>query len=97
MGESCIRRDHLIKLPRRKPALPRDWKLNSGRQLSERRIRLAHLMQFPRVVIPHRGARVGMGGGFLHISQGDSGVERGSDERVPWGLTCLLIPARRVT
>ena len=37
----------------------------------------------PRPVVAHGGARVGMGGGLLHVPQRDPGVERGSDERVP--------------
>jgi len=37
-------------------------------------------------VIPHRGARVGAGGGFLRIPQRHPGVERGGNERVPQGM-----------
>jgi hypothetical protein len=37
----------------------------------------------PRAVVAHRGARVGVGGGFLHVAQRDPGVEGGGDERVP--------------
>ena len=43
-------------------------------------------MQFPRVVIPHGGARVSVGGGFLDVAERDSGVEGGGDERVPQGV-----------
>jgi hypothetical protein len=32
---------------------------------------LARLMQFPRVVIPHRGARICVRGGLLHVPQRD--------------------------
>src|SRR5208282_6378285 len=34
-------------------------------------------------VISHRGARVSVRGGFLHVAQRYPGVQRGSDERVP--------------
>ena len=34
-------------------------------------------------VIPHRGARIGMRGSFLHIPQRHPGVQRRGDERVP--------------
>jgi hypothetical protein len=33
----------------------------------------------PGSVIAHSGAGVGMAGGFLHIAQWNSGVERGGD------------------
>jgi|HubBroStandDraft_1064217.scaffolds.fasta_scaffold07294_8 hypothetical protein len=33
-------------------------------------------------VIPHRGAGVGVGSGFLDVAERDAGVERGGDERV---------------
>lgn len=36
-----------------------------------------------RTVAAHGGARIGVGGGFLHVAQWDPGVERGGDERVP--------------
>jgi hypothetical protein len=36
-----------------------------------------------RPVVPHRVARIGVRGGFLHVSQRLSGVECGGDERVP--------------
>jgi hypothetical protein len=34
-------------------------------------------------VVAHRGARVGVRGGFLHVAERDPGVQRGGDERVP--------------
>jgi hypothetical protein len=34
-------------------------------------------------VIPHRGARVGVGSCFLHVAECDPGIQRGGDERVP--------------
>ena len=34
-------------------------------------------------VVSHRGARISVRGGFLHIPQRDPGVQRGGDERVP--------------
>jgi hypothetical protein len=37
-------------------------------------------MQFPRVVIAHRGARVGVAGGDLDVAQVNPGVEHGGDE-----------------
>ena len=48
-------------------------------------------------VIAHRGPRVGVRSGFLHVPQRHSGVQRGGDERVSErvGLTTLAIPARR--
>jgi hypothetical protein len=54
-------------------------------------------MQYPRVVIPHRGARVRVGSGFLHVPQRDPGVQRGGDERVSERVGCdgLSDPARR--
>jgi hypothetical protein len=33
-------------------------------------------------VVAHGGARVGVGGGFLHVPQRHPGVERGGDERM---------------
>jgi hypothetical protein len=33
-------------------------------------------------VVPHRGARIGVGGGFLDVAQRDAGIERGGDECV---------------
>jgi len=33
-------------------------------------------------VIPDRGARVSVGGGFLHIAQRHPGIKRGGDERM---------------
>lgn len=33
-------------------------------------------------VVAHGGARVGVAGGFLHVTQWDAGVEGGGDERV---------------
>jgi hypothetical protein len=37
-------------------------------------------------VIAQSGARVGVAGGFLDVAQGDTGVERGGDERVSQGV-----------
>ena len=37
-------------------------------------------------VIPHRGARVGVEGGLLHVAQRHPGIERRGDERVPQGV-----------
>ena len=37
-------------------------------------------------VVAHGGARVGVRGGFLHVAQRDSGVERGCDECVAQGV-----------
>src|ERR1700724_2139126 len=34
-------------------------------------------------VVPHRGPRIRVGGGLLHIAQRYPDVERGGDERVP--------------
>jgi hypothetical protein len=34
-------------------------------------------------VVPHRGARVGVGGGFLHVAQRHAGVERRGYECMP--------------
>jgi hypothetical protein len=34
-------------------------------------------------VIPHRGPRIGMRGGLLHVAQRDPGIQRGGDERMP--------------
>ena len=34
-------------------------------------------------VVSHRGARVGVRGGFLHVAQWHPGVKRSRDERVP--------------
>ena len=36
-------------------------------------------MQYPRVVIPHRGPRVGVTGGDLHVTQVSASVEHGRD------------------
>jgi hypothetical protein len=36
-------------------------------------------MQFPRVVIPHRGPRVGVTGSDLHVTQVSASVEHGRD------------------
>jgi len=36
----------------------------------------------PGAVVSRGGARVGVGGGFLDVSQRDAGVKRGGDERV---------------
>ena len=33
-------------------------------------------------VVAHGGARVGVRGGFLHVAQGDAGIEGGGDEGV---------------
>ena len=35
-----------------------------------------------RPVIAHRGARIGVRRGFLHVAQWDAGIKRGSDERM---------------
>ena len=40
-------------------------------------------MQYPRVVIPHGGPRVSVGGGLLHVAQRHPGVESGGDESMP--------------
>jgi hypothetical protein len=40
----------------------------------------------PRTVVAHGDARVGMGGGLLHVTQWDPGIERRGDERVPKGM-----------
>jgi hypothetical protein len=45
----------------------------------------------PRPVVAHRGARVGVGGGFLHVAQRDPGVERGGDERVSQRVRADLV------
>ena len=37
-------------------------------------------------VVAHRGARVGVAGGFLDVAQRDAGVEGGGDERVAQGV-----------
>ncbi len=42
-----------------------------------------HQMQFPRVVVAHRRARVGARGGLLDIPERHPGVEGGGDERMP--------------
>jgi hypothetical protein len=34
-------------------------------------------------VVPHRGPRISVRGGFLDVLQRDPGVQRGGDERVP--------------
>ena len=41
----------------------------------------AHLMQFPRVGVAHRGARVSVTGGDLDVAQVDARVEHGRDGR----------------
>ncbi len=33
-------------------------------------------------VIPHRGTRIGVRGGLLHVTQRDPGIQSGGDERV---------------
>ena len=42
--------------------------------------------RWPRPVVTHRGARVGMRGGPLARREAGPGVERGGDERVPQGV-----------
>jgi hypothetical protein len=42
-------------------------------------------------VVAHGGARVGVGGGFLDVPQGDSGVEGGGDECVAQGVRADLL------
>ena len=37
-------------------------------------------------VVTHCGARVGVAGGFLDVTEGDAGVEGGGDERVTQGV-----------
>jgi hypothetical protein len=37
----------------------------------------------PGAVIAHRGARIGVRGGLLHVPQRHPGIERGGDKRVP--------------
>jgi hypothetical protein len=44
-----------------------------------------------RPVVAHGGARVGVRGGFLHVAEGDSGVESGGDECVPQGVGADLL------
>ena len=44
---------------------------------------LARLMQFPRVVVPHRGSRISVRGGLLHVAQRNPRIKRRGDERVP--------------
>src|ERR1700755_3195296 len=43
---------------------------------------LARLMQFPRVVVPHCGARVSVAGSDLHVAQVGARVGHGRDIRV---------------
>jgi hypothetical protein len=35
------------------------------------------------LVVPHRGAWIGVRGGLLHVAQRDPGIQRSGDERVP--------------
>jgi hypothetical protein len=47
-------------------------------------------------VVPHRGPRVRVRGGLLHLAQRHPGVQRGGDACLGvWGVTTLAIPARR--
>ena len=50
-------------------------------------------------VISHRGPRVRMGGGFLHVAQRDPGIQRSGDERVSQRVRTDVLgdPARRAT
>ncbi len=47
---------------------------------------LARLMQFPRVVIPHRGSRIRMGGGLLDVAQRHPGIKRDGNKCLPKGV-----------
>jgi len=76
MGVSCIRRDPSINSTRLKPDLIGYLVRSSGRQLPESRIRLARLMQFPRVHIPAGGLRVGV----AHQVTEDEYVDAGGGE-----------------
>ena len=74
------------------------WPPRAARQIQERRVtglpgdeRSEDVGRVPvqagaGPVVAHGGARVGVGCGFLHIAQRDSGVEGGGDERVPQGV-----------
>jgi hypothetical protein len=42
-------------------------------------------------VVAHGGARVGVGGGFLHVAERYPCVEGGGDERVPQGVRAYLL------
>jgi hypothetical protein len=43
---------------------------------------LARLMQFPRVDLTHRGTRIGVAGGDLHVARVNPGVKHGRGERM---------------
>jgi hypothetical protein len=45
----------------------------------------------PCPVVAHGGARVGVGGGLLHISQRHPGIECGGDEGVAKGMRADLL------
>jgi hypothetical protein len=44
-------------------------------------------------LISHRGARVGVRGGFLHVAQWHPGVKRSRDERMPQRVRAQLSTA----
>src|SRR5882762_9132850 len=79
---SCTKRDHRITSEVRRHQSPRHAAIADPRSSGDQPKR-ARLMQFPRVVIPHRRPRVRMGGCLLDIAQRDPGVQGGGDERVP--------------
>src|SRR5580693_10205504 len=58
---------------------------------------LAHLMQFPRVVIAHRGPWVGVRGGLLDVTQGDPASSAAVMNAClsVCGMTALPCPTRR--
>jgi len=45
----------------------------------------------PRPVVAHRGARVGVGGGFLHVAERDADVEGGGDEGMAQGVRADML------
>ena len=49
-------------------------------------VRGVPVQRCPGAVVAHGGARVGVRGGFLHISERDGGAECGCDKRVSRGV-----------
>ena len=51
-----------------------------------------HLMQFPRVVVPHRGAWIGVAGGDLDVPEIYASVEHRGNESVAEHVRVYLRP-----
>jgi hypothetical protein len=98
----CPRRPglRLVYRPaRRSPLLSSQFSPSGTSDVSSEYVGCVPVETAAGAAISHSGARIGVGGGFLHVAQRDPGIQRRGNERVSQSVrpNRLLIPARWAT